>query len=66
MRFLPYTLLPFLLVSCDSTTKIHTPKPVDLKPVGNAVEFFSICMVVAVIVIALTSVILTTRGGDDR
>ncbi|NWK55643.1 hypothetical protein HW115_08470 [Verrucomicrobiaceae bacterium N1E253] len=66
MRFLPYTLLPLLLVSCGSSAKSHTTKPVDLKPVGNAVEFFSICMVVAVIVVALTAIILAARGGDDR
>jgi hypothetical protein len=48
------------LVSCGSSTKRQV-EAVDLKPVGNAVEFFGICMVAAVIVIALTAIILAAR-----
>lgn len=60
------TLLPsLLLVSCGGGPTHTTVEPVDLKPVGNAVEFLGICLVAAVVVVVLATIILMAKG-DDR
>lgn len=67
MRFIPYTLLPLLLLTACGSGPTHTTtvEPVDLKPVGNAVEFLGICLVLAVVVGALALIILRGKGDGS-
>jgi hypothetical protein len=62
MRFLPLSLLPLLLLTSCGGSK--APPPVDLKPIGNAVEFVGICIVLAVVVMTLANLIMS--GHDDQ
>ena len=67
---MPKLLLPFLGASGSVLLLAHcggspvSMAPPDLTPIGDAVKFAGVCVVLAVLVAALASLVSGTSSGD--